>query len=96
MSVGMNLPESPILGLTVRIGVNGGNGPSWTIDLSRGPRNMGRGRRPLSSCLHLMGKPCERRGKWSETMRVMCNGVNILTTFLTARVIPSLQKWLVG
>ena len=60
-------------------GVNGGNGPSWTLDLSRGPPNYNAGPNDPSLRAYISwANPQKGEGKWSETMRssVMCNGVS--------------------
>ena len=60
-------------------GINGGNGPSWTLDLSRGPPKHGVSSDDPSLRAYISwANPLKGEGKWSETMRssVMCSGVS--------------------
>jgi hypothetical protein len=59
------------------VGKNGGNGPSWTLDLTNGPPTKGAG--PDDSSLRgyiSWAKPIMDRGTWSTVMRssTMCAG----------------------
>merc|ERR1719502_647864 len=60
-------------------GTNGGNGPSWTVDLTRGPPLPGATAEDPSLSLYIhWANPLKGEGRWSNTMRssVMCNGVS--------------------